>query len=439
MNFINKIKIHALIILFLFVATAPSYAAQSASQSFIIEDATIGGIGGTSTSTRFELDSSAGDIAPGAATSTSFGMESGTPYFLQYSPRSQNWRWYDDEANETPASPLANENTAPADIANQNIIKLRLTIKSDYIAGKDVKLALQFSEYSNFSQEVSDAVEMGACVPNSLWCYADGGGVDNEEISAKLLSDADGCVFGIGKGCGTHNESGTSASDFKHKKNSATEFEFTIKHAGARVNAVYFFRAIDVESQNPVPLSPGKTYPSLSTAGASLGFTVSGLGSGTATEGVITNATTTANGVNFGTLPLDAKISAAQRIAVNTNATGGYRIFVLERQGLVGPGEINPVAATNENPANWTAGCVSSATGCYGYHTGDDGLSGGAPARFSADDTYAKLEFAPKEIIYSPAPVSGEITDVIYSVWVNNQQEAGNYESSIVYIIVPAF
>ncbi|MFH1193662.1 MAG: hypothetical protein V1661_01565 [bacterium] len=417
----------------------PAFAAQSTSANFIIEDAVIGGVGGVSTSTSLELNSSSGDVAPGAATSTSFGSESGSPYFLRYSPRSQNWRWYDDEINETPVNPLANENTAPADIANQNIIKLRTTIKADHIGGENIKLALQFSEYSNFSQDVYNVAEINACAASSTWCYADGGGVDNEKISQAVLSDADSCIFGFGRGCGTHNESGISASTFIHKNNAAPEFEFTIKQVGARPNAVYFFRAFDVQNQKPVPLLPGKTYPSLSAAGASLGFTVSGLGSGIATEGVVTNATTTPTGVNFGTLPLDAKISAAQRITVNTNAAGGYRIFVLERQGLVGPGEINPVSAVNENPANWGTACAPSATGCYGYHTGADILSGASPARFAANDTYAKLELVPKEIVYSPAPVSGQATDIVYSVRVNNQQEAGNYESSIIYIIVPTF
>lgn len=351
-----------------------------------------------------------------------------------YNPKAQNWRWYDDENNETPAAAMAGENVSPSNnIVNGNIIKLRLTINEvNGLAGTNIKFKIQFSEFSDFSQGVSDAVEIGSCVANSLWCY--GNGVDNDDdvIVTRLLSDS--------TANGRHNESGASASTYDPPASTPVEFEFTLKHAGARANVTYFFRAYDVINNNAVTLNTGETNPSLSTEGAGLTFTVDGLSSGTVTEGIITDVGTTPTAVSFGNLAFDTETEAAQRLTVATNATEGYQLFLFQRQGFLrtGGSEIPPVAGTNAVPSSWTVGCSSSAKGCYGYHAGDDTLEGGS-ARFAANDTYAQLESSPKEISFSSIPVASESNDVVYKVKVTNKQEAGSYESSIVYIVVPAF
>ncbi len=73
-----------------------------------------------------------------------------------FDPRIADWRWYDDETNATPASPLASENVAPADVADQNALKLRLVLREASGAGlTNTKFALQFSEYADFSQAVA--------------------------------------------------------------------------------------------------------------------------------------------------------------------------------------------------------------------------------------------------------------------------------------------
>jgi len=349
-----------------------------------------------------------------------------------FRPKSQNWRWYDDETNETPIAPLAAENVAPADIANQNIIKLRLTIKETAgVAGTDIKYKLQFSESSDFSSGVNNAVEIGNCATNSLWCYGNGVDSDNDSITTLVLTDS--------TAAGTHNESGTSASTFDPPANSAVEYEFTIKHAGAQANAVYFFRAFDVTNNVAVSLNSGETFPSLSTQGGTLTFSIGGLSAGTLTEGITTDVATTPLALSFGTLSFGSEIEAAQRLTATTNATEGYQIFMFQRQGLINSGssEIAPVSGTNESPTGWAAGCVSS-VGCYGYHAGDDTLAG-ASTRFAPDNTYAKLETTAKEVAFNSGPVTNESTDVIFKTQITNQQDAGNYLSSIVYIIVPTF
>ena len=104
--------------------------------------------------------------------------------------------------------------------------------------------------------------------------------------------------------------------------------------------------------------------------------------------------------------------------------------------GFGGAAEISPVDAVNASPAAWAL--PSLALGAYGYHTTDAALAGGS-TRFSANNTYAKFEIDPKEIAYSSAPVTNETTDVVYKTQVTDQQNAGLYDSKVIYIIVPVF
>ena len=427
-------------LVFLLCVPALSFAEDSTSTNFISRDPIISDFGGDSTSSGFELIQAVGQKIIGESASINFVMKSGFLYFDSFTPKSQNWRWYDDETNETPTSALAAENVAPADVADLNSLKLRVSVKEAADIGmQNLKLRLQYSTVSNFSENVNELVSSGSCTGSSVWCYADGAGVDNVLITTKVLTDTDACSGSVGDGCGVHNESGTSASTFTHKKSATTEYEFTLKQSGAAANTTYFFRAFNVTSSTSVPLNTGETYPSLSTQGASLTFSISGVSSGTATAGITTDVTTTPTGVAFGAIPISTETEAAQRLAVTTNATAGYQVFVLQTQGLLGFGgsaEIVPVEATNASPAAWSI--PSAARGAYGYHTADSTLAGGS-TRFAADNTYAKFETAVKEVAYSGGPVTNETTDMVYKTQITNQQDAGTYDSRVVYIIVPVF
>ncbi len=412
----------------------------ASSTNFVIKDTEVGTLGGFSTSTDFQQVGSGFDVSSGESSSTSFTSQTG-PLGSNFSPASQNWRFYDDETNETPVTPLANENVSPTDIKDQNIIKLRLTIKETAGVGLDgVKFKLQFSEYSDFSQGVFDVVESGSCLGVSTWCYADGAGVDNGIISTKVLSDADTCSGGVGDGCGTHNESGTSVSTSTQNVNAATEYEFTLKQAGARANATYFFRAYDTVNGSPVPLNTGATYPSLAAGGTILTFSVSGLPASTSTSGIVTSATTTPTDISFGTLAFGGDAKAAQRLLVTTNATQGYQIFAFQGQGLLNQGgsEIPPVVSTNATPLGWNSACTSTSTGCYGYHTNASVLSGGS-TRFAPDDSYARFTTSSAEIAYSGGPVTSSTTDIVLRALARSAQDSGSYQSSLSYIVVPVF
>ncbi len=412
------------------IASADDYT----STNFISRNPVFSVFGNRATSTSFEQFNAGGQTITGISSSASFELRSGFLYFDErYEPKSQNWRWYDDETNETPTSDLAAENVAPTSITDNNKIKLRLTLKDTVdITGTNIKFKLQFSENSDFSSGVNDVVEIGSCTGSSLWCYADGVDADNATITTGVITDS--------TALGTHNESGVSASTFDPPADASTEFEFTIKASGAAINTTYFFRAYNVTDNVAVAKNVGETYPSLTTQGTTLSFTVGGLSSGTTTEGVTTDVTTTPTSVALGSLTFDAQIDAAQRLTVSTNAANGYKVLAYERQPLQRSGgvQIDPVTGTNNSPSAWATGCTGTAYGCYGYHSGDNLLEGGS-TRFSVDDTYAQFAGTSEEVAYNSGAIENDINDIVYKVKITNQQAAGQYSSNVVYIVVPVF
>ncbi|MCK9352278.1 MAG: hypothetical protein M0P76_05845 [Candidatus Pacebacteria bacterium] len=359
-----------------------------------------------------------------------------------FRPKTENWQWFDDEGSETPSVSLGNEEVSPSDIAYNNSIKLRVAVKETAaVAGSNVKFKLQFSEYSDFSKGVVDVVDQGTCTENSLWCFADGAGADNAVISSKKLTGVGACSGGVGAGCGTHNETPSTPSTFTQTSSATTEYEFTIRHAGARANRTYYFRLLDTVSGFPVPKDTGKSYPSLATEGAQLSFSVAGLPEGTNTEGTVTTISTSATSLPFGPLPLSENVTAAQRFTLSTNATEGYQIFVRALSDLISDNNdiIEPVTGTNAVPSLWSVGCIALASGCFGYHAGDDILSGGS-TRFTIDGNFAKLSnIVHEEIAFSSVPVINESIDIVYQTKVTGIQPPGNYSTALLYTVVPVF
>lgn len=415
-------------------------AEDATSTNFIIRGNLLDDSGGNSTSTSFDQFDAMGQTAVGESTSSNFIVQSGLMYFNAFSPYTQNWRWYSDENNETPTSALAAENTAPSDIDSPSTIKLRITVKeTGGISQTNTKFKLQFSQVSDFSSDVFDVVATSSCAVGSIWCYDLGAGNDNATITTKVLSDSDSCSSSTGNGCGTHNLGTTTASTFLFIAGSATEFEFTIKNAGATHNTVYFFRLYDTVNDQAVPLNTGESYPSLVVRGTNVSFSIDGVSSGNTVEGVATTITTTSTSIPFGVLVPNTSSIGAHRMTVTTNATNGYRIFVGQNQSLQrsdGVG-IDSVAGTNASPSTW--GVSGSSYGAYGYHTGDSSLFTSATNRFLADDTYAGFESVLREIVYTGNATSSESTDVVYRVQITAQQPSGNYSGSLVYVIAPAF
>lgn len=357
-----------------------------------------------------------------------------------YSPEQADWRWYDDAGVSTPIEPLASENVAPVEITKGNTLKLRVVVDEiNNLAQTDARFRLQFSDNPSFST-VNDVVSTGACQASDIWCYDDGGGVDNALVDSALLSSADSCVAATGTGCGTHHESPLALTGFTHQALAATEFEFTIQYqeVPGYYGQVWYFRLYDVANNDVVPLAGGASYPSVVGESGSIVFTIGGLPSGTSTENIVTNASSTAVTIPFGTLLPDTDVRAAQRIGIDTNALGGYQVTMYTRQALLNENgdEIAPIAGSNAAPVSWTTGCAGQSS-CFAYHAGDDTLSGDA-ARFALDDTYAAASTTPFEIMYSASPTTDQ-HDVIYRVVVDGTHPAGLYTTDIVYVTTPVF
>ncbi len=415
-------------------------AADFTSASFMAKNPLTNILGGFGSSTSFFSFWSGGQTVTGESASTNFAVAAGFLYFDSFAPESHHWRWYSDYSNETPTTDMGAEDTAPANVSNGDILKLRITVAETADIGQaGNKFALQYSTSSDFSTGHVALVEQGSCNGSSVWCYANGGGADNDVITTALISDADACVAGVGNGCGIHNESGASASTYTHVKSATAEYEFTITQSGAVPNTVYFFRLLDMSSNQAVPLATSMSYPSVLTGGTSLDVSVVGVSSATSVGGVTTDVGTSPTSVSFGSLPQGTPVTGAQQFVVSTNAVSGYRIFAYQRQALLSDAgsTIDPVSGTNATPSGWNSGCTALAS-CYGYHTDAAVLSGGS-TRFAADDTYAQFDSSPREVAYSAGPSSNATTSLIYRLEATGLQDAGSYSSNVVYIVVPVF
>ena len=298
---------------------------------------------------------------------------------------------------------------------------------------------MQYSTQSDFSSDTHWVGEIGSTT--ALWTYADGSrDYDNEPIGELILPDSTAAA--------THNESGLSTTTYDHAPDTAAEWEFTVYNNKAQAGTVYYFRAYSIyyfsivkTYEKAVVNNDNETYPSLLVSSAALSLTVSGVPDNTVIGDIQTDFNSTATSVPFGDLNLiDNLKEGAQRFTISTNAENGYQLFVFENNDLVsGSGSsIYPISSTNDNPSAWS---ITGSNSGFGYHTTDVNLSntGFGPSRFAADNTYAKLETDMKEIGYSSIPVDGDTFDLVYKLEITDLQEAGNYETDIVYILVPTF
>lgn len=357
-----------------------------------------------------------------------------------YSPATEEWRWYDDEASETPSSALSAESIAPVEIVKGNTVKLRITVDEiNNLSQNNTRFALQYDENPSFASAQTVAAS-ATCSGADVWCYANGGGLDNATITESIISSSDLCTFGSGPGCGTYNESPGQLNGFTHGAFTAIEYDFTLQYQNVAnfFGQVWHFRLYDISNEQAVPVNTGFRPPTLVGESGTITFTISGLPSGTSTEGVTTDVTTTPSSVPFGQLVVDSEYEAAHRLTVDTNAISGYRIIKYATQELqTDTGAIIPgINASNTIPDAWGTACTGTSS-CFGYHAGDDILDG-VGARFAVDDTYAAFSDSPETVMYNSGATT-DVEDMVYKIKVNKMQPPGDYFTSIVYIAVPTF
>ncbi len=177
---------------------------------------------------------------------------------------------------------------------------------------------------------------------------------------------------------------------------------------------------------------------SAATVTPTMDFDLGGVASGTSIDGVTTDITTAANTISFGELVFNQTTEGASLLTVTTNAVSGYTVTVKQTGPLVSTsGTVFPtVSGTNASPSAWPTSLID---GAYGYHTSDHALGTGSTTRFATSNTFAQFDSTFREVAYSSAPVTSEVTYLVYSIETGKGQEAGDYSHSLTYVAAGIF
>jgi len=127
-------------------------------------------------------------------------------------------------------------------------------------------------------------------------------------------------------------------------------------------------------------------------------------------------------------------------LTTSTNAYNGYIVYGRVTQPLTFQSSaIDNYAGTNANPSTW------SSTG-FGYTTNDSDLAGGTADRFTNGGAkYAGFSSSsPGDPVADHAsgiitPISNEQFTVSYRVTASATTNAGNYQTTVLYIVVPTY
>lgn len=184
-------------------------------------------------------------------------------------------------------------------------------------------------------------------------------------------------------------------------------------------------------------------------------FTVSGVTSGTLINTAdSTGGDTTATAIPFGELAADTASTAAQNLAVETNAANGFVVTVVTDQQLTSANGADIDGFRNGNfddtPTSWEApGALPSDENTYGHwglSSDDTTVTEGLTDLYSGGDQFVSASSTPVEVFRHDAPTSsgspaGEgSANVIYKVEISALQEAANdYTATLTYVATPVF
>ncbi|MBI4128294.1 MAG: right-handed parallel beta-helix repeat-containing protein [Parcubacteria group bacterium] len=164
--------------------------------------------------------------------------------------------------------------------------------------------------------------------------------------------------------------------------------------------------------------------------------------------------TLSATSVNLGTLTSannftsDASTTTS---TISTSAPNGFQLTTWASQLLTRLGGSETVAmwsGTNGTPTNWNGNCPNNTECGFGYNTNDSTLGGGTADRFVAagscgGDLKCWAGFATTGagdlVGDATGAVSGQATVVTYKVSASTTQAAGEYQSTILYVLTPQY
>lgn len=182
-------------------------------------------------------------------------------------------------------------------------------------------------------------------------------------------------------------------------------------------------------------------------------FSVAGVGAGVDVNGTdTTGGPTSATAIPFGQLENGVASTAAQLLAVSTNASNGFVVTAeVDGQLVSGTADIDGFANGNytSTPAAWTApsGTVGSENtyGHWGMSSDDTTLTNGLSDLYTGGVNYVSASTTPVEVFRHSGPINGigvgeGTTTVIYKAEITALQEAStNYSATLTYIATPVF
>jgi len=164
-----------------------------------------------------------------------------------------------------------------------------------------------------------------------------------------------------------------------------------------------------------------------------LNFVVNAVASGQLVNSATTSILSTATGIDFGTaVTTSANGIAAHDLAVTTNASGGYNVY-LRHAALLTNGAGDTIlnhTGTNAAPTSFPA----AGTEAWGYTTEDADLT-----QFTAN-TWAGFNTTNEQVMTNAAATAG--TDTVrvgQQVGIATDTPAGTYSTTIIYTIVATY
>mgnify|MGYP000085350702 CR=1 FL=1 len=206
-----------------------------------------------------------------------------------YSPWQRNWQFYSgSDTASIPTTALANENTAPTDIATTgSTFRLRANYADRGLAllagGERLKLQYTSGCNPNTSLETTctwiDVDDIGGI---GIWRYKDlactpTDCADNMKITGTVLTGTNSTCASGGNGCGQWiTDKDAAAGNFIHNAGITQEAEWIVESNGSAASTTYYFRINNIAQDTPIYReqdandcgagSAQCTYPSLTTA-----------------------------------------------------------------------------------------------------------------------------------------------------------------------------
>ncbi len=186
------------------------------------------------------------------------------------------------------------------------------------------------------------------------------------------------------------------------------------------------------------------------TVDPSINFSIAGIASGATRCGVLTDVTTTATAVPFGTMALNTFKNLAQNLTISTNASSGYVVTAAENDELGKDGATSPFIpdtscdsgpCTISSQQDWNTATNNG----FGYSIENVDATT-VPFEYDTAGTFDARPFAnivdgdtPQTIFSSTTVANAENAYVCYRLSVGATQAAGDYENQITYTATGTF